>query len=159
MSALKKAALTAVLSSLVVDYAARQKTNRMTFFIIEQLPVIDFAGMSQKTIWLGATAESWLADRVLELCYTNEELTSFAVDLDRHHPPFRWQPDRRVLLQAEIDAAVLHLYGLNRTQAEWLLDSFSVLQKYEERDHSEFRTKRGRVVNLVEIADGGDLQR
>jgi hypothetical protein len=36
----------------------------------------------------------------------------------------------------------LHLYGLNRAQAEWLLDSFTVLRKYEERDHGEFRTKR-----------------
>jgi hypothetical protein len=27
-------------------------------------------------------------------------------------------------------------------QAEWLLDSFTVLRKYEEGDYSEFRTKR-----------------
>jgi hypothetical protein len=60
----------------------------------------------------------------------------------RDHPPFRWQPGRRILLQAEIDAAMLHLYGLSQMQAEWLLDSFTVLQKYEERDHGEFRTKR-----------------
>lgn len=45
-------------------------------------------------------------------------------------------------LQAEIDAAVMHLYGLDRAQVEWLLDSFTVLRKYEERDHGEFRTKR-----------------
>jgi hypothetical protein len=31
---------------------------------------------------------------------------------------------------------------LNRAQAEWLLDSFTVLRKYEEGDHGEFRTKR-----------------
>ena len=138
----QKAALSAVLSSLVVDYAGRQKTSRMTFFIMEQLPVIEPANLTGEEIWLGATPEAWLADRVLELCYTNEELAPFANDLGRDHSPFRWQPDRRVLLQAEIDAAVLHLYGLNRVQAEWLLDSFAVLRKYEERDHGEFLTKR-----------------
>ncbi|MFZ1991299.1 MAG: hypothetical protein WAW96_16190, partial [Alphaproteobacteria bacterium] len=68
------------------------------------------------------------------------------------HPPFRWQPDRRVLLQAEIDAAVLHLYALNRSQAEWLLDSFKVLQKYEERDVGEYRTKRVVLEIYDEIA-------
>ena len=81
-------------------------------------------------------------DRALELCYTNEELTSVATELGRDHPPFRWQSNRRIILQAEIDAAVLHLFGLNRTQTDWLLDSFMVLRKYEEQDHGEFRTKR-----------------
>jgi hypothetical protein len=135
-------ALVALLSSLVVDYCGRQKSNGMTFFVVEQIAVIAPNNLAQSLGWLDASAQDWLSDRVLELCYTNEELAPFAADLDRDHPPFRWQPDRRVLLQAEIDAAVLHLYGLNRTQAEWLLDSFTVLHKYEERDHGEFRTKR-----------------
>jgi len=37
---------------------------------------------------------------------------------------------------------MLHLYGLDRADAEQVLDSFSVLRRYEERDHGEFRTKR-----------------
>ncbi len=37
---------------------------------------------------------------------------------------------------------MLHLYKLTRSQSEWLLDSFTVLRKYEEADYSEFRTKR-----------------
>jgi hypothetical protein len=111
----------------------------MTFFIIEQLPIIEIAKLTSEETWLGATPEDWLTDRGLELCYTNAELTEFAADLDRDHPPFRWRPDRRVLLQAEIDAAVLHLYGLNRTQAEWLLDSFT--------DPSQIRRKRPRRIS------------
>jgi hypothetical protein len=138
----QRAALSGVLSSLLVDYAARQKSTRMTFFVVEQLPIIVPSVLAEKNIWLGSTPESWLSDRVLELCYTNEELALFAADLGFNHPPFRWQPERRVVLQAEIDAAVLQLYGLNRTQTEWLLDSFTVLRKYEEADHGEFRTKR-----------------
>jgi hypothetical protein len=112
------------------------------FYVLEQIPVLSPSTLSATLVWLGCTTEDWLADRVLELCYTNEELASFAADLGRDHPPFRWRPDRRVLLQGEIDAAVLHLYGLDRMQAEWLLDSFTVLSKYEERDFGEFRTKR-----------------
>jgi hypothetical protein len=114
----------------------------MSFFIVEQLPVLRSDDLAQQKSWLGASPEDWLADRVLELSYTSEELAPFSADLGREHPPFRWQPARRVLLRAEIDAAVLHLYGLNRTQTEWLIDSFTVLRKDEESDHGEFLTKR-----------------
>jgi len=138
----QKAALAAILSSLLVDYAARQKSSRMSIFIVEQLPIIEPSRLMAENIWLGATSQEWLTDRVLELCYTNQELAPVAAELGRDHAPFRWQPDRRALLQAEIDAAVLHLYGLTRTHSEWLLDSFTVLQKYEESDYGEFRTKR-----------------
>lgn len=136
------AALVGLMSSLVADYCVRQKSSAMTFFVVEQIAIIAPEVLAHKPVWLETSAEAWLADRVFELCYTNEELLSFATDLGRDHPPFRWRSDRRVLLQAEIDAAVLHLYGLSRAQAEWLLDSFTVLRKYEEGDHDEFRTKR-----------------
>lgn len=137
------AALLAVLSSLVVDYAARQKSHRMTFFVVEQLPILTPSQLAGTIGWLGSSAEEWLAARLLELCFTSVELSELANDLGRSHSPFRWTPDRRVLLQAEIDAAMLHLYGLDRAQAEWLLDTFTVLRKYEERDHNgEFRTRQ-----------------
>ena len=37
---------------------------------------------------------------------------------------------------------MLHVYGLNRTEAEHVLDSFPVVRKYDERDHGEYRTRR-----------------
>ena len=49
-----------------------------------------------------------------------------------------WDPE----VVAEIDAAIMHLYGLERDEVEHVLDSFPVLRKYEERDFGEFRTKR-----------------
>jgi len=91
---------------------------------------------------LGESICDWLAHRVLELSYTSVELGPFASDVRNQSPPFRWLPERRALLQAEIDAATFHLYRLTRVQAEWLLDSFVVLRKYEESDHGEFLSKR-----------------
>lgn len=135
-------ALVGILSSFVSDYAARQKAMNMKYFVLEQIPMPPPLSLSAQPPWLGSPIEEWLSNRVLELCYTSEELAAFGADLARDHPPFRWQPDRRVLLQGEIDAAVLHLYGLNRAQAEWLLNSFTVLRKYEELEHGEFRTMR-----------------
>jgi hypothetical protein len=138
----ERVVLATVLSSLVTDYGVRQKTNAMTFFVMEQAAVLDRESLRQPVNWLGESASEWLLPRAFELFYTNYELCELCEDLGRHHPPFVWNAERRSLIQAEIDAAMLHLYGLNREQADWVLDSFTVLRKYEERDHGEFRTKR-----------------
>nr|WP_170541148.1 N-6 DNA methylase [Ruegeria arenilitoris] len=134
--------LATVLSSLVTDYGVRQKTNAMTFFVMEQAAVLSRATLDIEYAWLGETAREWLLPRAFELFYTNRELAALAEDLGHSHPPFTWNSQRRAHNQAEIDAAMFHLYGLDREQAEWILDSFTVLRKYEERDHEEFRTKR-----------------
>ncbi len=136
------AALAAVLGSLVADYAVRQKAMNIKFFVMEQAPALAPEQLSQEVAWLATNPVDWLLPRLLELCFTNVELQAFARDLEHASGPFIWNPDRRPLLQAEIDAAMLHLYGLDREQAEWILDSFTVLRKYEERDHEEYRTKR-----------------
>lgn len=141
-SPVDRVVLATVLSSLVTDYGVRQKTNAMTFFVIEQAAVLDRASLSEALSWLGQSASEWLLPRAFELFYTNNEIRALCEDLGRDHPPFVWNAERRSIVQAEIDAAMLHLYGLSREQADWVLDSFSVLRKYEERDHGEFRTKR-----------------
>ena len=138
----ERVVLATVLSSLVTDYGVRQKTNAMTFFVMEQAAVLDRASLSEPVNWLGGSASEWLLPRAFELFYTNNEIHALSEDLGRNHPPFVWNADRRSLIQAEIDAAMLHLYGLNIEQADWVLNSFTVLRKYEERDHGEFRTKR-----------------
>ncbi|MNJ26310.1 hypothetical protein D3C77_207820 [compost metagenome] len=134
--------LATVLSGLATDYAVRQKTNAMTFFVMEQAAVLSRKYLSEPVAWLGDAASDWLLPRALELFYTNDELYALCEDLGRTHPPFLWNEERRYIIQAEIDAAMFHLYRLNREQVDWVLDSFTVLRKYEERDHNEFRTKR-----------------
>ena len=114
----------------------------MTFFVMEQAAVLSRASLSESLNWLGDSAIEWLLPRAFELFYTNNEMYVLCEDIGRSHPPFIWNAERRSLIQAEIDAAMLHLYGLNREQVDWVLNSFTVLRKYEERDHGEFRTKR-----------------
>jgi hypothetical protein len=80
--------------------------------------------------------------RVLELTYTSHRIAPYARDLGDAGPPFRWNPERRTAIRAELDAAMMHVYGLGRDEVEHVLDSFPVVRKYEERDYGEFRTKR-----------------
>lgn len=150
-------ALSTVLSTLVVDYAARQKSSRMTFFIVEQLPMLARTKLKEAPVWLGETISAWINKRAIELFYTNWELRDLADSVGTATPPFRCDSSRRPTLQAEIDAAVLHLYGLDRKQADWILDSFTVLRKYEERDHSEFRTKQLVLTAYDAMADAKSL--
>jgi hypothetical protein len=131
-----------MLSSIVVDYAVRQKAMNITYFVLEQAPILTPKQLTQECYWLGDKVSAWLRPRALELFYTSVELEKFAADLGQNSRPFKWDNERRSLIQAEVDAAMFHLYGLDKDQADWILDSFTVLRKYEERDHGEFRTKR-----------------
>lgn len=140
--------LQAIWSSLIFDYIARQKQSGadMPYHIVRQLacPTPEAVASSVSTGAAGGL-EAFMRSRVLELVYTSSRMASYAKDvIGAEDPgmPFRWIPERRVQMQAELDAALLHLYGLDRPDAEHVLDSFFVLRKYEERDLGEFRTKR-----------------
>ncbi len=63
-------------------------------------------------------------------------------------PPFRWAEERRQLLRCELDAIHANLYGLDRSDPEWILDapppseSFPSLKKREIQEYGEYRTQR-----------------
>lgn len=139
------ALLHSVWSSLVFDYVARQKLSglNMNYYIVKQIACptpYDFAG---PTPWYNEIArDEWVLPYVLELSYTSWRLQPYAKDLGDDGPPFCWHPERRTLLRADLDAGFLHIYGLDRSEAEHVLDSFPVVRKYEERDLGEYRTRR-----------------
>lgn len=139
------ALLHAIWSSIAFDYVVRQKLSgtNMTFTILKQLacPTPDLFTKSigwHRDITLGG----WVRPYVLELSYTSWRLKPYAEDLGDGGPPFHWDPERRALLRADLDAAFLHVYGLDRSETEHVLDSFPVVRKYDERDFGDYRTKR-----------------
>jgi hypothetical protein len=137
--------LQANLSSLALDYLTRQKLagTSLKYFIVKQLPVIPPAPYDQPCAWvLGATLAAWVAPRALELSYTAWDMAPMARVLGHHGPPFRWDEERRALLRAELDAAYFHLYGLDREDTEYVLDTFRLVRMRDEKQHGEYRTKR-----------------
>ena len=115
----------------------------MKYFVLKQLACPTPATFAERTPWqISLTLAEFVTPRVLELSYTSYRIAPYARDLGDDGPPFRWLPDRREALRAELDAAMFHVYGLTRPEVEHVLDSFFVVRKYEERDHGEFRTKR-----------------
>ncbi|MEJ8278194.1 hypothetical protein [Pseudonocardia spirodelae] len=115
----------------------------MKYFVTKQLACPTPTTFDRPTDWLPEqTLERCVLPYVRELAYTSWRLRPYALDMGDEGPPFRWNLERRALLRADLDAAFLHVYGLDRTEAEHVLDSFFVVRKYEVRDHGEFRTKR-----------------
>ncbi|MFJ6943494.1 Eco57I restriction-modification methylase domain-containing protein [Streptomyces wuyuanensis] len=129
------ALLTAVWSSFVVDYAARQSIGgtSMSFFIVRQLPV--------PTPDQLAPHKAFLTPRILELAYTANDMSPFARDLGNTGAPFRWNEDRRAAIRAELDALFFHLYGITRDDTAYILDTFNVTRDNDMKAHGEYRTK------------------
>ncbi len=133
------------LCSFVLDYAARQKVGgtSLKYFTMRQLPVLQPAVYATTAPWQPKVSHcEFVSSRVLELSYTAWDLEPFANDTGYSGPPFRWDPERRFLLRAELDAAFFHLYGILREDADYILDTFPIVRKNDERAHSEYRTKR-----------------
>jgi len=139
------ALLAACLSSFVFDYVARQKLggSHMNFFILKQLPVIPPSRFRDPCPWDADTSiGDWVWPKALELIYTAEDLRPWAEACGHHGSPFHWDPERRLALTSQLDAAFFHLYGLDREEVEHVMDSFRIVREREEAACGEYRTKQ-----------------
>lgn len=144
-SAILDCCLLATLNSIPLDYFARQKVtgNHIGGHYLRQLPIIRPARFESAPLWnTSAALQDWILPRVLELTYTAWDLEAFAHDVGYDGPPFRWDPARRAVLRAELDAAFFHLYGLSRDDTDYVMETFPIVRKNDEKAHGEYRTKR-----------------
>ena len=152
-----------ILSSIVFDYVTRQKVGgkSMNFFYVKQLPVLTPDQIPSTMQWQ-------IVKRVAELCYFNHDMDGWASELWGEtneeqraelpqlgaQQPWVYNPERRAVLQAELDAIFAHLYGLDTEDLVYILDpedicgkgcineTFRVLKDNELRQYGEYRTKR-----------------
>ena len=138
------------MNSLPLDWAARSSVGgtHMSFFIVEQLPVLPPEAYLDKAYRNSVTYAELVLSRVLELTYTAHDLQGFARDLGYDGPPFPWDERRRHRLMCELDAIYAHMYHLERPDVEWILDaelpscSFPTLKRNEVNEFGEYRTQR-----------------
>jgi hypothetical protein len=150
------AVLLAAMSSTPCDYVIRQKASgsHVSKGQLNQAPVPRPDTFGQHTPWrTDSTLAEWVRPYVLELAYTSNSLIPWARDLDEPGPPYRWDPARRALLQAELDAAMFHIYGLDRPDTEHVLSTFRALRDAETREHGDYRTQRLVLAAYDRMAD------
>ena len=136
--------LAACLCSLAFDFVVRQKVGgvNFSFFIMSQLPVPSPSAFQSALSHAPLTTADWLLPRVLELTYTAWDLQPFARDCGYDGPPFRWDEERRFQLRCELDAGLFHLYGIGREDVEYILETFPIVKRKDEKKWGEYRTKR-----------------
>ena len=147
--AVASALVLANMNSIPLDWAARFSVGgtNMSFFIVKQLPVLHPEAYLEE-VRPGLTYAELVVPRILELTYTANDLEGFARDLGYDGPPFLWNENRRHCLKCELDAIFTHMYGLNRSELEWILDapypslSFPTLKNDEMKKFGEYRTQR-----------------
>jgi N-6 DNA Methylase len=154
--------LQANFSSLVFDFVTRHKVGgtHMNFFIVKQLPVLPPESYTPTDI-------EFISSRVLELVYTAWDMQPFAQDMGYQGAPFGWNPERRAILRAELDAKYAKLYGLTRDELRYILDpsdvygaefpseTFRVLKSKEMKEYGEYRTQR-LVLAAWDLLESGD---
>lgn len=127
VSARRRCCLLANLNSFAYDFVARQKVGglHLNFFIVEQLPTLPPDAYGDKCPWQGKqTLEAWISERVLKLTCTADDMAPLAKACGFDPPVRKWKPAERVELRAELDAAYFILYGLEREEVVYILNTF-----------------------------------
>ena len=141
--------VSANLNAMVFDYVARQKvpTTHFTLYVLEQLPVVP--PERYEAVCFGPkTAGEVVREAVLELTYTAHDMAPFARDMGHVDeagqvlPPFRWDPDRRLMLRAKLDALYFRLYGVTgRDDISYIYSTFPIVERQERKAWASYRSR------------------
>ena len=132
-------------NSIPFDFVARTKLGgtNLSDYITFQLPALHPDVYDSQVDWTKPnTVGTWMLRRIVELTYTAWDIQPFALDCGWSGPPFRWDEERRFLLRCELDAAYFHLYGIERDDVDYIMDTFPIVKRKDEQRHGEYRTKR-----------------
>lgn len=115
----------ALFTSFAFDYVARQMLSNMhlQFTVVRQLPMPSSTHVDGSCLPMGRPVSSWIALRV-------DRLNGWIVgELERAR------------VRAELDAAAFHLYGLDRQEVSYVMDTFPIVKRKDEAAFGSFRTK------------------
>jgi hypothetical protein len=136
--------LLAIWNSFAFDFVARQKVGgtHLKYFTMRQLPAPAPSQMATPVPWdRAASWDEWLSQRVLELLLDSHDMASLAEDFASNESEHAWDPERRRLIRAELDAAVFNLFGIPRDDVDYIMDTFPIVKRKDEATFGSYRTK------------------
>lgn len=137
------------------DYVARQKvqTTHVNWYIVEQLPVIPEEGYA---LTIGSLrADDLVREEVLKLTYTAYDMKPFAEDMGYDGSPFIWDEGERRHSRARLNALYFMLYGIGRDDADYILGTFPIVRRHDERDFGHYLT-RNLILGYMAAFEAGD---
>ena len=125
-------------------------------FMVEQFPFLSPDQFEPADV-------AFLTERAVELICTASDMQKFALEYSKSGSLYAWAPDRRAVLQAELDAGIAKLYGLTIEDLRYLLDPTDVMgdgypsETFRVLKDNE-RKKYGDTVRPVSFFDAWRLQ-
>lgn len=112
-------------SSFAFDFAARQKLGgtSMTYATLMQLPMPSPESTRTSSIPMDRQLRSWIELRV-------DRLNGWIPD-----------PVERSQVRAELDALMFHVYGLDRNDVSYVMETFPIVKRKDEALYGSYRTK------------------
>lgn len=133
-------------NAFAFDYLARQKVGgtHLKYFTLRQLPMISEEVVRQPVPWFSnSSVGDWISGRAARLVRTATDMREVG------QGPIAWGAEQRPCLRAEIDAAMFHLYGIERDDVDYIMETFPIVKRKDISAHGEYRTKR----MILEIYD------
>ena len=146
------------LSSFAIDFVAKRKLQgtNMNWYILEQLPVITRTGYERR--FGDISAAELVRDHVLRLCYTAYDLEPFARSQGYDGEPFAWDIVERRHLRSRLDALYFLLYGLDRDDAAYVLDSFPITRRNDEQEHGGRYLTKNLILGYMSALEAEDTE-
>ncbi len=128
--------LIANLNSFMFDFVVRTKIGgtALNHFIVKQLPLVPVNAYSK-------VLREEIDSRVKKLTYTCIDLQHYALDFNVKEDPFIWNDRERFQLQCELDAIYAHLYGLEKEEMDYILETFPIVKRKDIDKFGSYRTK------------------
>ena len=116
------------------DFTVRAKvTLNFPPVILEQCPCIKSEHISKSIL-------EEIKSKVLKLTYTAKDLDEFGEAFGLNIP-HKWDDKERFQLQCELDAVYAHLYGLEKEEMDYILETFPIVKRKDISKYGSYRTK------------------
>ncbi len=129
--------LLASLNSIAFDFLTRQTVGGTNFsqWILKQLPIVDYNKINSDLLTI-------IQSKVFQLTYTSNDLKLMAGEFGSYESnPFIWNDKERFQLQCELDAIFAHLYGLEKEEMDYILETFPIVKRKDINKYGSYRTK------------------
>jgi hypothetical protein len=138
-------AFNAIYNSFVFDFSLQQSTSSaaISFYILKQLPMPSPGKIKERTLVIEGKEVDLLdffIEQGLYLNWTSKKLDSLGESFD-FDGPVVWDENERRKRKAMIDAVVARLYELDKSDFEFVINTFDILKGQEIEQYGSFNIR------------------